>query len=240
MKNIDLTGKRFAKLVVLNKVSGDKFHRSMWLCKCDCGKYITAARQRLLKGITKSCGCFKGGKCQSLVYPGAVFNYLTVIEFDINSDLSKHKGSKYYRWICKCVCGTIKSISAACLVTNETKSCGCTYSQWTGHEEISGTFFSSIKNTAIKRNLEFCITIEQVWELFLKQNRKCALSGLEIRFGENTLDRNKTASLDRIDSSKGYTIDNIQWVHKNVNFMKQDMSDEEFINFCKIIANYNK
>ena len=49
-----------------------------------------------------------------------------------------------------------------------------------------------------------------------------------------------TASLDRIDSSKGYTIDNVQWVHKKVNMMKKDMSDSEFIAWCNEISSYRK
>lgn len=56
------------------------------------------------------------------------------------------------------------------------------------------------------------ITIEQVYEMYLKQNKKCALSGLNIGF----LDSGKsgsTCSIDRIDSSKEYVLDNIQLVH---------------------------
>lgn len=46
-----------------------------------------------------------------------------------------------------------------------------------------------------------------------------------------------TASLDRIDSSKPYIIDNIQWVHKDINFMKRTYSHDYFIKLCKLVAN---
>jgi hypothetical protein len=46
--------------------------------------------------------------------------------------------------------------------------------------------------------------------------------------------------LDRIDSSKGYTIDNVQWVHKIVNIMKHDVEEKEFFNWCKLITERNK
>lgn len=49
-----------------------------------------------------------------------------------------------------------------------------------------------------------------------------------------------TASLDRIDSSRGYEIDNIQWVHKDVNKMKMGLSQNEFIDICKIISKNNR
>jgi len=46
-----------------------------------------------------------------------------------------------------------------------------------------------------------------------------------------------TASLDRIDSSKGYIEGNVQWVHKMVNMSKQQYTQEEFINMCIAVAN---
>ena len=46
-----------------------------------------------------------------------------------------------------------------------------------------------------------------------------------------------TASLDRIDSSKGYVEGNVQWVHKMINMSKQQYSQEEFIDMCKAVAN---
>jgi hypothetical protein len=49
-----------------------------------------------------------------------------------------------------------------------------------------------------------------------------------------------TASLDRIDSSRGYTLDNIQWVHKDLNKMKTNYPNDYFIKMCKYVANNNK
>ena len=46
-------------------------------------------------------------------------------------------------------------------------------------------------------------------------------------------------SLDRIDSSKDYVLGNIQLVLKEVNYMKQSLSQEDFINICKKISNHN-
>ena len=68
----------------------------------------------------------------------------------------------------------------------------------------------------------------------------CALSGLPIRFhkpGEKCTAQ--TASVDRINSDLGYTLDNIRWVHKQINWMKIDLSDEDFIYFCKKVAKYS-
>jgi hypothetical protein len=65
-----------------------------------------------------------------------------------------------------------------------------------------------------------------------------------LHFGNNTI--RGTASLDRIDSKLGYNINNIQWVHKDVNTIKWDLSHDKFIEICQIItervknAEYNK
>ncbi len=108
---------------------------------------------------------------------------------------------------------------------------------WLGFGEISGAHFYNIKKGAIKRNLDFNLTIECIWNLFLKQDKKCALSGVDIGFSKKTIDKHETtASLDRIDSSKGYIIENIQWIHKEVNRMKMDMDETRFIRWCDMIA----
>jgi len=77
------------------------------------------------------------------------------------------------------------------------------------------------------------------WKMFEKQDSKCALSGMPIEFVtvNRRRDRSKqTASLDRIDSEGDYTIDNVQWVHKDVNRMKNVFDNDYFIEICKKIA----
>ena len=78
-----------------------------------------------------------------------------------------------------------------------------------------------------------------MWDLFIKQNKKCALSGLDIEFSRKLKDGTTTASLDRIDSSKGYIQNNVQWVHKDINRIKQNLDQEKFIELCKMVAKEN-
>jgi len=101
-------------------------------------------------------------------------------------------------------------------------------------------YWRVVMRGASTRNFEVEITLDEAYEKFKLQNGLCAISGLPIRFYEPGEKPNaQTASLDRIDSSKGYTIDNIQWLHKRVNIMKSDMTDIELINWChKIVDNY--
>lgn len=91
-------------------------------------------------------------------------------------------------------------------------------------------------------------TIEVLWALFEKQKGKCALSGVDLSFGGNLLTVKgqsrinhmlMTASLDRIDNSKGYTNNNIQWLHKHINMMKSNHDQNYFVSLCKLIVKHD-
>src|SRR5674476_1525866 len=53
----DLIGIRFGKLVVVKYSHTNKSYRSYWECQCDCGNTKTIARNALISGRSKSCGC---------------------------------------------------------------------------------------------------------------------------------------------------------------------------------------
>lgn len=169
------------------------------------------------------------------------YGLLTPIDRAPNNPKRKYQ----HYWNCKCDCGNPTVVRAANLVTGVTKSCGCLHrlrgskhKDWKGHGEIYKDFFTTIVRGANARKLPIDITIEQIWDLFLKQDRCCALTGLLLKFGETSKDRSITASLDRIDSNKGYTIDNVQWVHKVINMMKNNLSCDDFINYCSLVSKY--
>jgi len=118
-------------------------------------------------------------------------------------------------------------------------------SNWKGCGDLSGDHWRRIQHGALGRNLELNITIEDAWNVYLQQNGKCAISsvdimlrGQEIGISSKCVHEKTTASLDRIDSSKGYTIDNIQWIHKDLNQMKSDRSMETFLYWIKTIYEY--
>jgi len=177
---------------------------------------------------------------------GQTFGYLDVIK-----QLPPLEKRKKWKYICKCkLCGNEIIADSYGLKNRKNETCGCKttvqkkgkYSpNFNGFEDISGSFWAIVKKNARLRNIKVNITVEDGWNLYIKQNKKCALSGVDISFGYLRHDET-TASLDRIDSKKDYTIDNIQWVHKSVNFMKHDLSEEKFLFYCnKIIENdFNK
>lgn len=153
---------------------------------------------------------------------------------------------------CFCLlCKRKKIINIQNILRGSSKSCGCSTehyfkvtgknnTQFTGHEEISGRYWNTIKRRASKRNLKFNLTIDFAWKLFIKQNRRCALSGIILKFGRSEYTNETTASLDRINNKKGYEIGNIQWVHKDINVMKNIHSEEYFKILCAKITSYKK
>lgn len=110
-----------------------------------------------------------------------------------------------------------------------------------GIGDISLTLWGCIKSCADVRGLDFKISLRYAWALFKKQDSKCALSGKNINLKHGYKNSNVnwadiTASLDRIDSTKGYVQGNVQWVHKVVNRMKGDLPENIFIDYCASIT----
>lgn len=155
-------------------------------------------------------------------------------------------------WLVKCDCGTEKPMIGSEFNRSRTRSCGCLQretgsnkKQWRGCGNISGNLWSGIKFGAKHRHLDFEITIEQAWKKFLQQKGLCKITGVPIILSDSASGgrecrSNRTASLDRIDSTKGYIAGNFQWVHKKINKMKWDLTDKEFIDWCKLVAKNNE
>lgn len=241
-KNVQ--GERFGKLVTKYPIhKRDSIH---WICDCACGNQTAVKTSRL--GFTKSCGCLQKQRYQERKDNtdkemkskiGYTFNSLTITGVCRDSE----HGRLHY--ICKCVCGNTKLVNKSSM--KGTQSCGCLRktnsmgnknAHWKGCGDVPGVYLASVKKGAKDRNLEFSITIEDMWELFLKQEGICALSGITLSLERNKKGQPVTASLDRIDSSLGYTISNIQWIHKHINVMKNAQTMEQFIYICKKIAAY--
>jgi hypothetical protein len=88
------------------------------------------------------------------------------------------------------------------------------------------------------------ITLEDLKTQWDKQNGKCPYAGIAMSINRTSAELSKfqpyKASLDRIDSSKPYTIDNIEFVSCMAQFGKNIWSKQEFIDFCKKVAEFHK
>jgi hypothetical protein len=94
---MDLTGKKFDRLTVIERAENSKAGRIRWKCKCDCGNEIIVISTKLLTGSKKSCGCLKADNGKNIKdLTGKKFGRLTVIE---RAEIKK--GGRIC-WKCKC------------------------------------------------------------------------------------------------------------------------------------------
>jgi hypothetical protein len=113
---IDLTGRRFGKLVVIECAGKSKSGILLWHCKCDCGEETTPYGCNLMSGKTTSCGCsFHMPQRDNLA--GMRFGMLTAIE------CVSPIPCKQIRWLCRCDCGKELTIYRSNL--SRQSSCGC-------------------------------------------------------------------------------------------------------------------
>lgn len=148
---------------------------------------------------------------------------------------------------CKCTeCNlTERYVPAFQLVNGVSQRCSiCGFSNkkennpsWRGYKEIPYAWFSKYFIRGNKKR-SGNITIQEVYDLWIKQNKKCKLSGLYIDFVKTQ--NGISASIDRIDSKQEYIISNIQLVHKDINLMKNHFNQDYFLDVCEKITNEKK
>lgn len=226
--------------VIKPVIKSNKWNHRRSLVRCKCGGEYAIRTRDFVVGLTKKCK--RCGQFDKIIKPiiGTKYGNWIVISEEI--EMSYHNKFKV-----RCKCGLEKFISHVALRAGQSKMCHICARKakkerlFTGIGELTGSYFASLKfgcNRSVGRILDFTITKEYLWDLFLKQKRKCALSGVDIIMHSKRIQQ--TASLDRIDSSKGYIFGNVQWVHKIVNAMKQDVSEKEFYKWCQLIVKYGK
>lgn len=175
------------------------------------------------------------------------------MKFERLTILNDAKTKGRYRMVrVRCDCGVTKEIRLINITRGNTKSCGCynqemrklkkghNYTSFKGLDFIRGRDFGILKYTANRRNHEFNLDLEYLRNLFLAQDGRCALSDIPLQFRSSAHSSDKTASIDRIDSDKGYIKGNVQWVHKDLNKMKMEFNQEYFLQICQLVADNNR
>lgn len=83
-RKIELSGKRFGKLLVLKENGRNKSGKPMWDCVCDCGSKVNKTGASLISNQTKSCGCLQKEMASKA---------------HIKHGMSKIKSPEYYAWV---------------------------------------------------------------------------------------------------------------------------------------------
>jgi hypothetical protein len=170
-------------------------------------------------------------------YTGKAFGSWTVLG---PIECVKGSGKNYKtKWLCQCSCGSeqvfiakenlIKGLTSGCKECYSLRHSGSNNPNWRGHKNIPMSLITHIKYGAKSRGFEYNLTEEYLNDLWVKGKSRCSVSGVDIEIGRD-------ASLDRIDSMVGYIKGNVQWVHKDINRMKSNISQERFIELCQAVS----
>lgn len=244
MKFIDLTNKKFGTLIVKNRIENKIYEyktRSailvQYLCQCDCGKEIIKSANSLKEKNIPSCSQLCRNKfIHNDIKIGDKINDFLILDGPL-------KKWKSLIWICQCPCGNKLNSTKKELYSK--KSCNTCNSikqikEYNSKNKIPhnklpygeanfNSIYSVYKYRANRKQLEFKLTLFDFKNLTQGNCHYCGII-------PSTKPKHKTKGftpyihngIDRIDSLKGYTIDNCVTCCSNCNYMKQESSIEEF------------
>lgn len=192
----DLTGRRFGKLIVIERKGSNKNKKSLWLVHCDCGKEKIVIGSNLTNGSTKSCGCLVS-KYRDGIPVGTKFGQLTVLS---KTPRVNSKGSTKYH--CLCDCGEECDIDGVKLVNGHTKSCGCYRKEQSSRNFFKDETGKTYGNLTVLGFSHYDKQGLANWRVRCKCGTEFTVVGNSLRF-------NKTVSCGCITSIGEYTIKQI-------------------------------
>ncbi len=235
MEKVDLKiGSVFGQLTVIAvNMPSYKGHTRV-KCRCSCGNEFIAYSTKLNTGKTTRCKRCSLRDRNVHIEIGSTYKHWTVIE-----------GPVYINHTCyykvQCTCGkTMYKIPLYIVDPHSNFSCKDCSRKDIGYNatikngrvgDFTKTLYTKFKRSAESRNLEFAVTMKYLVEVFNRQNNKCAITG-------DPIPELEKASIDRIDSSKGYVEGNVQFVTTQANLSKHIMSMSELYEFCKKVLNH--
>lgn len=237
MKQILNLGDKYGDWEVINDIPEVRTgSQKYYQCKCKCGAIKWLHYSSLVSGKTLMCKeCSRKARRKVPILNGKYKDF-TVI--DTNPVLTR-TGALRYKAQCKC--GTVRLMSISqledptryfCCVRCANQHRNLSVADKVG--DITQSRYYDLQQAAKRRNYSFSVSKEYLWNLYLQQGGRCALTGDEISLKT----KKDNASLDRIDSSIGYEEGNVQWVTKEANICKNRLNQIKFIELCQKIVNH--
>lgn len=121
-EKIEMIGKKFGRLTVLEEVGKNKQGKILYKCLCECGGIVVTKGANLASGNTSSCGCYQRDRVSETNredVTGKQFGKLTAIKY-LYSDKEGHAV-----WLFSCACGGTIEAKLRYVKEGDLKSCGC-------------------------------------------------------------------------------------------------------------------
>lgn len=148
---------------------------------------------------------------------------------DCGKEIKRKKFKYQYR--------EFKKICPQCSIKRVLQKNGGRPCNYKGTDYYTGKDYTKWKSSAKKRKKGWFLTKKDLNKIYENQKGICALSGVKMETFSNSPYR---ISIDRIDSSKPYTVENVQFICSIVNVMKNKYPEDVFIEMCNKITEYNK
>jgi len=168
---------------------------------------------------------------------GQVFGFLKVRTNLGPRKRSDGRGTRIF-WECLCICGKLTCVPTENLKTGNTISCGCRQGQRPLQNSPLNRVYGNYRRNAKARGFSFGLTKEQFLHLV---TGKCHWCGAEpANVCAMAFDALKYNGVDRVDSTLGYTSKNCVPCCSLCNWMKKDLSKEEFLEHVRRISKHQK
>lgn len=172
------------------------------------------------------------------VLVGQTYGRLKVISF--------HHSDKRWRkhYECECICGKKKIIQGTLLKSGNTKSCGCLGKETARKRALPHgvasmrQVFAGYRSKAKKIDILFNLTMPQFKKIVSSPCFYCGDIDSNIHRSPHGTGDFAYNGLDKIDSGKGYTVNNVVSCCKKCNFAKSNMSQGEFVKWIRKAYNH--
>lgn len=150
-------------------------------------------------------------------------------------------------WLCQCDCGNTKVLKFSDMSGNHTRSCGClnkavnlgnTYQQKASGVSAFNQIYAAYKKSARYRNLPFELAEHEFRTLTQSNCFYCGLPPSQV--GATVKETNGEyiyTGIDRIDNTRGYTLDNVRPCCKQCNYAKRNLTEQEFHEWLQRVVN---
>lgn len=241
-----MIGQKFGMLTVMDKYKRTykvKVCRALWRCICDCGKEVITSTKNLRRSRGQiSCGCARANNFKDL--SGKRFGKLYVIP---NSSISARHTKRRHKptiWKCLCDCGKEHNVRAQHLISGAITNCGCE------QEELRikncppiNHLYVSYRRGAEVRGFDFELTKEQFRALILDNCIYCGIAPNRKQIYKRPKCDDYVVlvnSIDRVDNSKGYIINNCVTACNSCNRAKLTRTVAEFAEWIERTYNHLK